>query len=179
LCEDMACCSSECIFKFLYAGDNIHYEIDQFVSNIPIQPQTEPHTDSHASYSGAVWRERRTILGAKFKLLYSEIALSWKPFGIGHMQIHTFLLRMTDTMTSQNIDISSWDTLYKPSCWWKSCRTYWDHIPQQYKPFVRVRTMCLGAPELIQTTRTNCLLQLELCTQVSTNRCSRTLVADI
>jgi hypothetical protein len=43
--------------------------------------------------------------------LYSEIALSRKPFGIGHMYIYTFLLRMTDTMTSQNIDLSSWDTL--------------------------------------------------------------------
>jgi len=28
-----------------------------------------------------------------------------------HVRMH-FLLRMTDTMTSQNIDISSWDTLY-------------------------------------------------------------------
>jgi hypothetical protein len=41
--------------------------------------------------------------------LYSEIALSQKPFGIGHMHIYTFLLRMTDTMTSQDIDLSSWD----------------------------------------------------------------------
>ena len=23
-CEDMACCSSECVLTFLYAGDNIH-----------------------------------------------------------------------------------------------------------------------------------------------------------
>jgi hypothetical protein len=45
--------------------------------------------------------------------LYSEIALSWKPFGIRHMYAHTFLLRMTDTMASQNIDLSSWDILYK------------------------------------------------------------------
>jgi hypothetical protein len=28
------------------------------------------------------------------------------------MYIHTFLLRMADTMTSQNIDLSYWDTLY-------------------------------------------------------------------
>jgi hypothetical protein len=28
------------------------------------------------------------------------------------MYIYTFLLRMTDTMTSENIDISSWDMLY-------------------------------------------------------------------
>jgi hypothetical protein len=29
------------------------------------------------------------------------------------MYIYTFLLRMTDTVTSENIDISFWDTLYK------------------------------------------------------------------
>jgi hypothetical protein len=45
-------------------------------------------------------------------VLHSEIALSRKPFGIGHMYIYTLLLRMTDTMTSQNTDLSSWDTLY-------------------------------------------------------------------
>jgi hypothetical protein len=39
--------------------------------------------------------------------LYSEITQSRKPFGIGHMYIYTFLLRMTDTMTSHNIDLSS------------------------------------------------------------------------
>jgi hypothetical protein len=44
--------------------------------------------------------------------LYSEIALSRKPFGIGHMYIYKFLLRATDTMTSQNTDLPSWDTLY-------------------------------------------------------------------
>jgi hypothetical protein len=44
--------------------------------------------------------------------LYSEIALSRKPFGIGHVYIYTSLLRTTDTMTSQNIDLSSWDILY-------------------------------------------------------------------
>jgi hypothetical protein len=44
--------------------------------------------------------------------LYSEIALSRKPFGIGYIYIYNFLLRMTDTMTSQNIDLSSSDMLY-------------------------------------------------------------------
>jgi hypothetical protein len=28
------------------------------------------------------------------------------------MYIYTFLFRMTDTMTSQDTDVSSWDTLY-------------------------------------------------------------------
>jgi hypothetical protein len=39
--------------------------------------------------------------------LYSEIALSQKLFGIGHMYIYTFLLRMTDIVTTQNIDFAS------------------------------------------------------------------------
>jgi hypothetical protein len=37
--------------------------------------------------------------------------LSPKPFGIGYMYIDTFLLRMTDTKTSHNTDLSSWDIL--------------------------------------------------------------------
>jgi len=40
-CEDMACCSSQCILTFLYAGNNIHYEIDQFVSCTHLQQPTE------------------------------------------------------------------------------------------------------------------------------------------
>jgi hypothetical protein len=32
------------------------------------------------------------------------------------MYIYTFLLRTTDTITSQNIDISSWNTLYSQMC---------------------------------------------------------------
>jgi hypothetical protein len=47
-------------------------------------------TDSHASDSGAVRQEGRIILGSKSKLLYNEIALSQKLFGIGHMYIHFF-----------------------------------------------------------------------------------------
>jgi hypothetical protein len=45
--------------------------------------------------------------------LYSEVAVSRKPLGIGHMYIYTILLRTDDTITSQNIDLSSWDILYK------------------------------------------------------------------
>jgi len=33
-CEDVACCSSECVLTFLYAGDNIQYVNEQFVSCI-------------------------------------------------------------------------------------------------------------------------------------------------
>jgi hypothetical protein len=46
-----------------------------------------------------------------------EIVISRKPFRIGHMYIYIILLRMTDTVTSQNIELSSWDTLY--SVGWK------------------------------------------------------------
>jgi hypothetical protein len=49
----------------------------------------------------------------------TKMSLSRKPFGIGHMFIESFLLRMTDTMTSQNIVLSSWDTLYFQK---KNCR---------------------------------------------------------
>jgi len=33
-CEDMACCSSERVLTFPYAGDNIQYVNEQFVSCI-------------------------------------------------------------------------------------------------------------------------------------------------
>jgi len=68
------------------------------------------HTDLLASDSGAVRRKGRTILGAKSKVLYNEIAVSLKQFKIGHMFMYTFLLRMTDNMTARNIELSSWDT---------------------------------------------------------------------
>jgi hypothetical protein len=63
-----------------------------------------PSTSVHFATRVRTWRVAR---------LYSEIALSRKPFGIGHMYIYKSLLRMADIVTSQNIDLSSWDTLYK------------------------------------------------------------------
>jgi hypothetical protein len=42
--------------------------------------------------------------------LYSEIAVSRKPFGIGHMYMYSFLFRMADSNASQNVDISFWDS---------------------------------------------------------------------
>jgi hypothetical protein len=47
-----------------------------------------------------------------YSVLYSEIALSRNPIGLGHIHIHTFLLKITDIVASQNIDLSSWDILY-------------------------------------------------------------------
>lgn len=74
--------------------------------------QLTHHTDSHASYNGAVRRKWRTVLGAKSKLLVSEISLFRQPFAVGHVYMYSALLRMSNTMTSQNSDISSCDTLY-------------------------------------------------------------------
>jgi hypothetical protein len=42
----------------------------------------------------------------------SFIVLSPHPLTIGHMFIWTFLLRIIDTTTSNNIYYSSWNTLY-------------------------------------------------------------------
>jgi hypothetical protein len=39
--------------------------------------------------------------------LYSEVALSWKPYGIRRMYSYNFVLRMTHTVTFQNISPSS------------------------------------------------------------------------
>jgi hypothetical protein len=57
----------------------------------------------------------RTVLYTETKLLHSEIVLSWKLIGIGHMYI-TLLLRMTNIMTSQNTDLSVWDILCMYVC---------------------------------------------------------------
>jgi hypothetical protein len=46
------------------------------------------------------------------RVLCSEVDISRKPSGIGHMYIYTLLLRIADTVTSQNIDLSSWYALY-------------------------------------------------------------------
>jgi hypothetical protein len=64
---------------------------------------------------------------------YSEIALSQKLFRIGHMYIHTFLLRMPDTMTSQNIDLHFWDTLYIQAATERCRKTLGTSFPHQNK----------------------------------------------
>jgi hypothetical protein len=46
------------------------------------------------------------------RVLYSEIVILRRPFGIRRMYIYIFLFRMVVIMTSQNIDLSSLDTLY-------------------------------------------------------------------
>jgi hypothetical protein len=70
------------------------------------------HNGQLTLYTLIHMREGRTILGAKSELPYSETAPSRNPLGVGNMYIYNFMLRMTDTMTSQNTDLSSWDILY-------------------------------------------------------------------
>jgi hypothetical protein len=62
-----------------------------------------PSTSMHFATRVRTWRVARL-----YSVLYSEVALSRKPFGIGHMYMYTILLRMIDNMTS----VSSWGNLY-------------------------------------------------------------------
>jgi hypothetical protein len=73
--------------------------------------------------------------------LYSAIALSRKPFGIGHMYIYTYLLRMTDTMTFQNIDLSLYiyflileDEQQKPKATEHATGMTKQNFPHKYRP---------------------------------------------
>jgi hypothetical protein len=45
-----------------------------------------------------------------YSILYSEMALSRKPFGTEYMYVYSFVLRMTDTVNSDLL--SSWGILY-------------------------------------------------------------------
>jgi hypothetical protein len=58
----------------------------------------------HASDSGAIPREGRTLLGAKFKLLCSEIAVSETALNRSHVHIR-FLLRMTNTLIDASEEV--------------------------------------------------------------------------
>jgi hypothetical protein len=87
------------------------------------------HTDSHTSNGGTLRWEGRKILRAKFKILRAKYQ---KLFRIGHMFINIFL-RMTDTITSQNIDLSSWDTLYmsktpEEKLWQQTHKTFTNNL---------------------------------------------------
>jgi hypothetical protein len=66
----------------------------------------------HSSLSIAEVKKVKPCKFYIYKYIYIYMALSRKPFGIGNMYIYTFLLRMTDSVTYQNIDRSLWDILY-------------------------------------------------------------------
>ena len=53
-CEDMACCSSECVLTFLYAGDNIQYVNEQFISCIHFFLYTSLFIKPHKQKSNKV-----------------------------------------------------------------------------------------------------------------------------
>jgi hypothetical protein len=69
-----------------------------------------------------VWVHGVLLVCTVYSVLYSEITLSRKMFAIGHTYIYTLLLRVTDTVTSQNIDLSLWDILYKNT-----------HLPEDHR----------------------------------------------
>jgi hypothetical protein len=92
------------------SNSGIYVQVAKLVQFTYTFPKIPPSTSMHSVTGVRTWR-----VAQLYNVLYREITLSRKPFGIGHMHIYTFLLRMTDTMTSQNIDLSSWDILYIPS----------------------------------------------------------------
>jgi hypothetical protein len=57
-------------------------------------------------------KSKRLVERSVFEVRRSTVAASRKPFGIGYIYIYISLIRMTDTMTSQNTDLCSRDTLY-------------------------------------------------------------------
>jgi hypothetical protein len=67
------------------------------------------HTDSHISDIGALRRGGKENIARQIQNTARQISETVR----NRTHVHTnFFLRMTDTMTSQNIDPSSWDTLY-------------------------------------------------------------------
>jgi hypothetical protein len=63
------------------------------------------HTDSHTGLKDNIGCQIQTTV--QWNSSISETVRNRT-----HVHIHFFLLRINDTMTSQNIDLSSWDTLY-------------------------------------------------------------------
>ena len=56
-CEDMAYCSSECVLTFLYAGDNIQYVKEQFVSCVHffLYTSSDPINKNLTGLSPEIW----------------------------------------------------------------------------------------------------------------------------
>jgi hypothetical protein len=67
-------------------------------------PKIPPSTSMHFAPRVRSWRVARL-----YSVLYNETVRNRTIYIYIYTSIH-FLLRMTDTMTSQNIDLSSWDT---------------------------------------------------------------------
>jgi hypothetical protein len=100
-CAKLTFCSPESIFTFLYAGCNVQNASKQFVScthlsfvNFALQKKTQK-------------RKSKTVSSGDSKGTLSVTIQNQK------LVHRTFLLTMTDTITSQNIELSSSITLYK------------------------------------------------------------------
>jgi hypothetical protein len=59
-----------------------------------------------------IWEHGVLLVCAVYCVPYSEIALSRKLFRSGHRYLYRVLPRITHFVTSKNIDLSSWVTLY-------------------------------------------------------------------
>jgi hypothetical protein len=82
-----------------------------FYNNGATQQQSQQPTD--ASHRFTCFRQWCITVGGKKNTacqIQNTARKYRKLLGIRHMFIQTFFLRMTDTMTSQNTDLSSWDT---------------------------------------------------------------------
>jgi len=71
-CEDMACCSSECVLTFLYAGHNIQCVNEQFVSCIHFFLYTSLFIEPHKQKSNGV---KSGDLGGQLMVLPQPIHL--------------------------------------------------------------------------------------------------------
>ena len=74
-CEDMVCCSSECVLTFLYAGDNIQYVNEQSVSCIHFFLYTSLFIKPHKQKSNGV---KSQDLGGQLMVLPRPIHLLGK-----------------------------------------------------------------------------------------------------
>jgi hypothetical protein len=73
-----------------------------------------------------------------YNVLHSKTALSGKPFGMDTCTYTVSLLRMTDTLTSYNINLSSWAILYtcnlRGGKGWRTCKA--DNLTAICEPIV-------------------------------------------
>jgi hypothetical protein len=90
--EDMACYSSECFLTFVYAGDNIHHEIEQFVSCINLQQPTDA---SHRLTCFIQWRSTAAVkdnIGRQIQThLQFNSSISETVCNRTHVHIHFFV----------------------------------------------------------------------------------------
>ena len=83
----MACCSSDCILTFLYAGDNIRCQSDQFASCTHLQ---RPNDASHRVTCFMQWR---STAGVKDNTGHQiQTLVRWNSYVSGTIQNRTYAL---------------------------------------------------------------------------------------